>query len=287
MNTVKNLNYSIQEFVLRPENSQLRPATGSYSTPFRGQLFGCDMAEDVEEKLAERNVSVLFLGSNPNCPGSLDNMTNQSTGEGDWQRFQIQPKSGYFGERVTDQFGTARAWDPLHNPSTMGSGQRSSWTFYADAIRTGVGSLDDVAMANVFSWGSGELDHMLKHLRAYDPGLLGRVISFANKQLTTMLNCLRPQLVLCPLSISNHHELRNLLLSRDQVKDSRNVSPSVLASAFTMKLATTTINDREQRILFIKHPSALRWNRKADRPFIAEAMSSAICSALVDGRMSS
>jgi hypothetical protein len=123
MNTVKNLNYSIQEFVLRPENSQLRPATGSYSTPFRGQLFGCDMAEDVEEKLAERNVSVLFLGSNPNCPGSLDNMTNQSTGEGDWQGFQIQLKSGYFGERVTDQFGTARAWAP--SAQSFDNGKRS------------------------------------------------------------------------------------------------------------------------------------------------------------------
>ena len=287
MNTVKNLNYSIQEFVLRPENSLLRPATGSYSTPFRGQLFGCDMAEDVEGKLAERNVSVLFLGSNPNCPGSLEYIMNQSIGEGDWHSFLIQLKSGYFGERVTDQFGTARAWCPLHHPSTMGSGQRSSWTFYADAIRTGVGSLEDVAMANVFSWGSGELDHMIRHLRAHDPGLLGRVISFANKQLTTMLDSLRPQLVLCPLSISNHQELRNLLLSRDRVKDSMNVSPSALASAFTMNLATTTINGREQRILFIKHPSALRWNRKADRPSISDAMSSAICSALGEGRVSS
>lgn len=283
MNTVQQLNNAIHDFVRRPENAVLRPGTGAYSTPFRGSLFGCDLAQDVESKLADQKVSVLFLGSNPNCPASLEQILDPVAGLGDWPEFEAQLASGCFGESSVGQFGPRIGWDPLHNPSSMGPGQAGSWLFYAEAIRSAVGSLDGVAMANVFPWGSAELDDLIKALKGNalnraDPSLLDRVVGFANQQLEVIIKAFRPRLVLCPLSIFSHSALAGLLLSRPRLKDLADRSPEGLAKAFTLQLATASIAGLDQRLLFLKHPSALRWHRASERPAIADALASAIGS---------
>lgn len=281
MNTIDKLNLAIEEFVFQSKNSILRPATGAYSTPFRGSLFGWEKAQDVERELAKRGASALFLGSNPNCPGSLDHIVAGTANEGHWPEFERQRASGYFGEYASDESGRLRAWDPLHNPSSMGVGQKASWTFYADAIREGVGSLDDVAFANVFPWGSGTLDYLLQSLGSNSSQLLDRVVEFANQQLLIMIQSLRPALVLCPSSVSNHGMLKELVLHHKRVGSVSDLSPIDLEGrSFNMRLGTVKCDGLEQPVLVLKHPSALRWNRKVDRSKIARAVSQAIRQGL-------
>lgn len=284
MNTIERLNLAIKEFVLLPENAVLRPATGSYSTPFRGTLFGLENAQDVEIELGRQRVSVLFLGSNPNVPDSLSHIKAGSPGAGHWPEFERQSASGRFGQCMPDRSGRLESWDPLHTPESMGAGQKASWTFYAEAIRAGTGSLDTVAFANVFPWGSGKLDDFLSHLGGYDSGLLDRVIALADQQLSTMIEALRPDLVLCPLSVSKHKRLNNLMLAEARFQNSIDVSPKGLEKRpFEMRLATIECNRRTQTILSLNHPAALRFNRKVDRPAIAKAIADAVRQALTIG----
>ena len=51
-NLVDELHQAITDFVSQPENAVLKPGTGSYSTPFRGRLFGQLSADGVQKALA-------------------------------------------------------------------------------------------------------------------------------------------------------------------------------------------------------------------------------------------
>ncbi len=71
MTVFHELNDAIADFVSAPTNQRLRAGTGAYSALFRGGLFGQDRSVDVARKLQSQSVKVLWMGINPNVPGSL------------------------------------------------------------------------------------------------------------------------------------------------------------------------------------------------------------------------
>jgi len=70
-NVAAAANQRIWDFVHQPANVRLRPATGYYSTPFRGGLFGEVKAAEVAKRLPTQGVDLLWLGANPCVPRSL------------------------------------------------------------------------------------------------------------------------------------------------------------------------------------------------------------------------
>jgi hypothetical protein len=80
-------NRRIWDFVHQRTNVRLRPGTGCYSTPFRGGLFGEMKASDVTKQLS-RGVDVLWLGTNPCVPRSLDNIIDPPPDSGDFSIFE-------------------------------------------------------------------------------------------------------------------------------------------------------------------------------------------------------
>lgn len=278
-NTVERLNTAIADFVQEPHNRPLLPGTGGYSTPFRGSLFGRTRAAEVEVELMNRRASALLLGSNPNCPESLEHIRSGDSDIGDWPDFERQAASGYFGHAVTGEDGVMRGWDPLHYPASVGRGQ-GAWTLFADAMEAGLGSLNEVALANIFSWGSRNVQQLVQGLRAQNSGLLEHVLSFADAQLGTILKALRPRMVICPKSVSEKRWARTLLISRGNAKSLQNVSPTGLSGrSYKMKLGECVSNGSTYPILFIAHPSYLRFIRKADRPKVADAIADAVRQA--------
>jgi len=275
-NTVERLNAAIADFVQEPRNSALLPGTGGYSTPFRGSLFGCTRAADVERELMDRRASILLLGSNPNCPESLEHIRSTHAGVGDWPDFERQAATGYFGHAVTGEDGMMRGWDPLHDPGKMGPGQHA-WTFFADAVRAGLGSLDEVALANVLSWGSSDVRRLVQVLQEKDSNLLGRVLSFADAQLETILRALRPRLIICPKSVSDQRWARTLVISRKRAKGLLDVSPvNLTGRPYRMTLGECVGNGSTYPILFMNHPSSLRFIRQTEWPKIANAIADAV-----------
>ncbi len=279
-NIVNKLNAAIADFVQHPENRVLLPGTGGYSTPFRGSLFGCTRADDVHRELENRRASILLLGSNPNCPGSLENIQSANPGVGDWPDFERQAACGYYGHAVEGDDGEIRTWDPLHHPTSMGSGQ-NSWLFLARAMQESLGSLEDVALANVLSWGSSDVDALLKHLNRQQNGLADRMLSFADAQLKAMLEALSPRLVVCSKSAARTEWAGRLCLSSARSTDVRDVGPVGLEGRpFEMELGECASNGSAYPVLFINHPSSYRYIRKTDRPAVARALATAIAEAL-------
>lgn len=85
MNNIFEESYNlIEEFVSRPANLRLKAGTGRYSSLFRGTLFGSSKSLEVEKALKKESVKVLWLGSNPNVPESLQLIVNDS-GAGHYQ----------------------------------------------------------------------------------------------------------------------------------------------------------------------------------------------------------
>jgi hypothetical protein len=85
------LNRRIFDFVQLPANRRLRPGTGSYSTLFRGTLFGLEDAAAVAQRLKRTKVDVLWLGANPCVPKSLDSILDSRRADGDFAAWISPP----------------------------------------------------------------------------------------------------------------------------------------------------------------------------------------------------
>jgi hypothetical protein len=278
MSLVGDLNAEITRFVSDERNARLRAGTGGYSTPFRGQLFGKRRASEVDAELAKgRTVDVLFLGANPNCPESLKAISGERD-DSDWADFERQAGSDEFGHLAATE---DRRWDPLHDPESLGRGQRASWAFYTDCLRDAAGGLDAVALANVLPWGSADVDALVRAARAADPGLPDRIAAFAEGQLTRMITTLRPKVVVCPKSVASKPWARALCVSTSRVSPPRNVGPTEVAGrGYRFLRAEMTGAFHGLPILFIDHPSALRYVKAEHRPRIGDALRAGLRDAL-------
>ncbi|MDR2220492.1 MAG: hypothetical protein LBE24_07945 [Methylobacillus sp.] len=212
INIVNDLNEAIADFVQRPENRALLPLTGTESTPFRGSLFGLTRADDVHRALETRRAAILLLAANPYSKVPLDEIQTASFDDGGWMDFKRQCNSGSFGER----YESGEMWDPIHNPHV---GQRRiSWEFLANSIQAALGSLDEVALANVFSWASKDINDLFQYLNKHS--LTDRVLRFADEQVRAILKALRPRLILCFKSAA-----KPSCLSSAMNTEARDVSP--------------------------------------------------------------
>jgi len=92
----------IDDFISKDENSRLKFGTGRYSALFRGSLFGLTETQSVVRELNNRNneIKVLWLGSNPNVPSSLEAIKNNC--ENHYDEFLAQKKCGHFSEVFLD-----------------------------------------------------------------------------------------------------------------------------------------------------------------------------------------
>ena len=147
LNIAQSANQRIWDFVHRRANGNLLPGTGYYSAPFRGSLFGEDKSAAVAKQLLTRRVDVLWLGTNPCVPGSLNYITRPPRGRGDLPGFEMQMKSGLFGSARWDSSGTASAdFNPMEAPER-------NWRVYQRLVAR-IARPKWVAMANVIPWGA-------------------------------------------------------------------------------------------------------------------------------------
>jgi hypothetical protein len=220
------------------------------------------MAADVQARLAERRTFALWLGSNPNGPDALERIL---TGEGTFgDAFERQRHSGAYSEVIWLPDGSHRVgWDPISNP-------RGGWGVYRRMFDL-VGASDAVAMANFVPWGSATFDALLRGLTTKDAALCERVIAFAEELNRTILDALRPQVLIVPSSLGANRLLASLRCTHVSIAAHAGLERnSVQAGA--KRLHVTVVPEPRGvatgAIVFVPHPSALRLSREAAQQFI-------------------
>jgi hypothetical protein len=246
------LNNEIAAFVGQASNARLRPGTGAYSAPFRGPLFGTDDRRAVAARLRTRRVDVLWFGSNPRVPQSVAQIVHGATGAGDFHEFTYQWRSDLFGSVRWTADGQPRG---TFNP--LGDAPRF-WYVYRDAFDEAFGSVDGVAMANAFPWGSRNMTDLGRQVRAADPLLWNRMVAFVDFLTRTMIRTLRPRLLLLPYSLDTVTTLRLTL----RATDARVVfeQPKLTVRAGTYRDAALAVP-----ALYGPHPSYFQYVPKASR----------------------
>jgi len=119
-NIVRAANRRIRDFVHNDANRRnLVPATGCDSTPFRGSLFGEAESDPVAKQLPRLGVDVLWLGTNPYVPRSLENTVRPPRGHGRLSTIRWNPASLVPGCGIT--VGIAHPVGiPSSGPSVIG-----------------------------------------------------------------------------------------------------------------------------------------------------------------------
>lgn len=201
-NIFEFVNRRIFDFVRETPNRRLMPGTGTYSTPFRGSLFGQTESSAVAQQLAIRGVDILWLGSNPGVADSLRRILTPNGDAGDdFPQFERQMASGYFSERHWDEEGNSIPdWNPIERP-------RGGWTIYRDLF-VDLGAVPDaIAMANFIPWGSQDMKALITQIRAVDPGLLQRMMAFAEALNAEIVQTIKPKLLVVPFSLGRSSQL--------------------------------------------------------------------------------
>ncbi len=247
MTIFHDFNTRIVDFVRRPENARLAPGTGTFSTPFRGTLFGCELAADVEAALESRRVDVLWLGANPNAQESVDAILGKSAPPS--HTLELQIESNFFGEidvRHWQRGGGWRVgWDPVGKP-------QGGWKFYRDTFARVRPNLS-IAMANIVPWGSSDASTLWKPLAEVDSALVRRMAEFCDVLNEDIVEALRPRLLVVPLSIG---ERTGLARSR-----SNTVMHEIKLSNRTFRFYTGTVDrcGRAQNVAYLYHPRAIQY----------------------------
>lgn len=256
----ERFNDEILAFVNRPENQVLRPGTGSYSTPFRGSLFGEVDARKVDAELRRRGgIDVLWMGSNPNAPDSLVAILGAGNDRQFPDSFVRQRDSGMYSEqRPNGEPG----WDPIHHPSTRG------WQLYNKLISEAA-DIDSVAMANFLVWGSANFNEFLSRVAAMDRPLLDRVLSFSVGLNFSIISVLKPQLIAIPFSLGRSTALRSVAPEYLRLgKHCRECKVPGLRKTFNFYLQDSVREIPGTRVLHVPHPSSLRLDVSAEQQVI-------------------
>lgn len=248
-------NQWIWDFVHQPDNRKLRAGTGYYSTPFRGGLFGKVKADEVAKQLSRRDVDVLWLGTNPCVPGSLDNIIKPPPDGGHFATFERQMKSGFFGSLKWRSNGEPEAdFSPIERPT-------SNWKVYRDLLEQ-IGDIESVAMANFIPWGSQNTKALIKRLGTEDPRLLQRALEFSDALNAQVVQALKPRLLVVPFSLGRNprtHSLSKLIkLSLAQATDVKQHTVCLPKANFNFYTAICQRGKLAVRTLFVPHPASLR-----------------------------
>ncbi|MEQ1759431.1 MAG: hypothetical protein ABL986_14005 [Vicinamibacterales bacterium] len=265
------VNQRIWDFVHERANSQLRPATGSYSTLFRGSLFGATTAAGVAAKLAKQRVDVLWLGANPCIPRSLGYILNPPNGKGDLPIFERQMKSGLFSSaRWDDQGEPLPDWSPIERPD-------GNWRVYRDVLEA-IGRLDRVAMANFIPWGSQTTDTLLRKLGATHAPLLKRMLAFADEVNAEIVEALNPKLVVVPFSLGRNRLLNDVVetgVALAGVSGTQRHTVAGANGAFSFYTGACQRGGLTVPVVFLRHPASLRLSKEA-KPRVVEKVATAI-----------
>lgn len=259
-------NRRIWDFVHQPDNLSLRPGTGYYSALFRGGLFGEVQAAKVAEQLSTRTVDLLWFGTNPCVPRSLDNIIDPPVGTGDFPSFKRQIESGFFGSSRWTPTGEPEAdFNPIETPT-------GGWTLYRDLFER-VANLECVAMANFIPWGSQDTTALVTRLGTVNRPLLQRVLEFSDDLNTELVQALRPKLVVVPFSLGRNQRLNAvgpIGLSLKQATDARAHVLRLTEGAFNFYTAICQRGTLGVRTAFVRHPSSLRLSTESKRRVVSE-----------------
>lgn len=236
----------IEEFVSRPENSRLKAGTGRYSTLFRGTLFGSTQTAVVETSLKKEPVKVLWLGSNPNVPESLQQIINGNS-TGHFQKFLAQKQTGHFSEVVqNNKSGTlAPGWDPINNPNHQ-------WRFYTDIFDQLFGH-GRILMANYVPWGSKDFSQLIKKVSDLDKDLLQRMLDFSTTLNKKLIEYIKPEIVVAPKSICRTQLKHSHLCAKNPERTKSYRIETKVPFKFSVK--EVVIGDRRVKVLISPHPS--------------------------------
>lgn len=236
----------IEKFVSRPINVRLKAGTGRYSTLFRGTLFGSTQTAVVAKLLKKQSVKVLWLGSNPNVPESLQAIINGS-GTSHYHQFVEQKQTGHFSEvfRNNESGALEPGWDPINNPSYQ-------WRFYTEIFDKLFGH-GRVLMANYVPWGSRDFPQLIKGISAIDEELLQRVIEFSTLLNKRVVEYIRPNIVVAPKSICHNQSIcPHLCAGTPERTRSYRVEAKV---PFVFSTRDVLIGGQKMKVLVSPHPS--------------------------------
>jgi len=256
----ERFNDDIYSFVNCAGNEALLEGTGSYSTPFRGSLYGEVDARKVDAELIKRGgVDVLWMGSNPNVQDSLKSILNASNDRKQLDSFIDPCNRRMYSEQG---FDGGPGFDPIHHPSTRG------WKLYNQLISK-VGDIDSVAMANFVVWGSANFDKFLSEISIMDRLLLQRILAFSVELNLNIVKTLNPKLIVVPFSLGRNASLKSIAPEYLRLgKHCREHKVFGLKRAFTFYLQDSPEGIPSTRILHVPHPSSLRFGVEAEQQII-------------------
>jgi hypothetical protein len=260
-------NRRIWDFVHERPNLSLRAGTGYYSTPFRGGLFGKVKAVDVAKKLSNRGVDVLWLGTNPCVPSSLDKIINTPADDGDFPSFERQIESGFFGSSRWEVNGEPKAdFNPLEKP-------KAGWKVYRDLFQRLGLKLHSVAMANFIPWGSRDTRALVEQLGRANGPLLRRAVEFADDLNVEIVQALAPKLVVVPFSLGLSDALNGvgpIGISLKKATDAHSFAIQLPKRTFNFHTAICKRSKLAVHTLFVPHPASLRLSNEAKSRVVSE-----------------
>ena len=263
---VDEANLRIRDFVHQRGNACLKPGTGYYSTPFRGNLFGQVESAAVMQRLPTRGVDVFWLGTNPCVPQSLEYILSPPKDAGHFPGFERQVESGFFGSSRWDSNGKPIPdMNPIERP-------KHGWTVYRDVL-SGIARLDCVAMANFIPWGSQNTKAFVTELDAANRPLLPRALEFADELNNEIVRTLAPRLVVVPISLGRNRSLDDVwplgftLNAAISVKKHAVALPEGTFNCFT---ATCRRGNLTVPTVFLRHPASLRLTRDSKKRVVDE-----------------
>lgn len=241
MNPLEVIDQNILEFAHAPGNDEFLIRTRSYSTPFRGTLFGKSTVSEVWQELQHRSARVLVLGANPN---NSDESHPQRCRR--FRSLQEHINTCIFGEVYWDVHGRPQAgW-------TAADEDRWKMFLLEPLLAAGVQS-ESVAFANLLPWGSSP--DLKSLLAALNHDQAERATAFANDMLAQLLGLLRPALVVAPRSIGA--QLQATELGRQQLT-SKATSFSYASGKGTSPLNYYVGCVHDVRLLQLPHPASIR-----------------------------
>lgn len=254
-NIVRTANRRIWDFVhLNANRRNLLPGTGCYSTPFRGSLFGEAASDAVAKHLPRLGVDVLWLGTNPCVPRSLEHIVHPPRGRGDFPTFEHQMESGLFGSWLWDDRGNRSPdWNPIERPL-------GNWHVYRDMLSK-MARMDRVAMSNFLPWGSKNADALIETLGAANRPLLDRMFEFADELNAEIVQALAPKLLVVPFSLGRNSRfdgVRPLGLTLARAVDSREHVVGLSQGTFRFYTGHCRRGRLTVHTVFVRHPSSLR-----------------------------
>lgn len=180
-------------------------------------------------------------------------------------------QSGMYSEQVWDDQGRPSVgWDPINWPPHRG------WQLYRDAFCQ-ITENSRVAMANFIPWGSAEVCEFLVPLELLEDGaLLERILRFSDCLNEEITRALKPKLIVVPLSLSEDMIINRVHTIRIARRVAANLRPHVVdlrRRRFNFYTGRSAIGSFSTQVLYLPHPSSLRFFNNQDADSIVNAIS--------------